>query len=188
MTALVGWLVAAALAWRARLLGRRLDAVGDAEHELRGAFTAFGFVPELAGGMDRARAALADLAVARHGRRRVGAAERLALDRVARAAAAAWEPAALALGRRIDVHWEAGSAWVPGDRGRLAQALGNLLANAVEHGTGPISLRATREEDRVRLEVSNQVDRGRGLRIAGRAVEECGGTLALAAIDLPLAS
>jgi signal transduction histidine kinase len=188
VTAAFGWLLALVLAWRAELLRRRLDAVGDAEHELRGALTAFAFVPELGSEMDRARAALADLAAARHGERRAGAPEPLPIDRLARAAAAAWEPAARALGRRIEVHWEAGPARVPGDRGRIAQALGNVLANAVEHGSGPISLRATRDDERVRLEVANQVDRGRGLRIATRAVEECGGTLSLAAIDLPLAS
>ena len=185
---MIGWIAAALVAWRAELLRARLDAVGDAEHELRGALTAFGFVPELASEMERARAALEDLAAARHGRSRPRAAEPLALERIARSAAAAWEPAARALGRRIEIHWDAGPIRVPGDRGRFAQALGNLFANAVEHGSGPIALRATRAEGRVRVELANGVDRGRGLRIASRAVEECGGTLALASIDLPLAS
>ena len=185
---MIGWIVAALLAWRAELLRRRLEAVGDAEHELRGALTAFGFVPELASEMERARAALAELTAARHGGVRPTASEPVVLERVARSAAAAWEPAARALGRRIEMQWDAGAVRMPLDRGRFAQALGNLLANAVEHGSGPIALRATRTQGRVRLEVANGVDRGRGLGIATRAVEECGGTLALAAIDLPLAS
>ena len=58
-------------------------------------------------------------------------------------------------------------------------------------------LRATRADGRVRLEVVNGLPaRGRGLRIATRAVEDCGGSLAVersegraaATIELPLAS
>jgi signal transduction histidine kinase len=96
------------------------------------------------------------------------------------------------------VDWRAGPVRVRAERGRLAQALGNLLSNAVEHGTGPIRVQATRVGGRVRIEVVNGVGQahGRGLRIATRAVEECGGTLALeradgraaAAVELPLAS
>jgi signal transduction histidine kinase len=88
----------------------------------------------------------------------------------------------------VEIDWRAGPVRVRADRGRLAQALGNLLANAVEHGAGPIRVSAWRSGERVRLEVVNRADRGRGLRIASRAVEQSGGTLAVAAIELPLAS
>lgn len=213
---LAGWALSGALAMRCaareRSAARRLDAVGDAEHELRGALTAFGLGLErlsrdpvgrrlgfsLASELDRARAALGDLAEARKGHASGSGCEPLALDRLARSAAAAWQPAARAHGRRVLVDWRAGPVRVRGDRGRLAQALGNLLSNAVEHGTGPIRIQATRVGGRVRIEVVNGLghDRGRGLRIATRAVEDCGGTLALeraggqaaAAVELPLAS
>jgi signal transduction histidine kinase len=220
-----GWGVAAAALARAQTLRRRLreaerrlDAAGDAEHELRGAMTAFGLALDrlardprgrriamsLGSELERARAALGDLTAARHGepppRRREG----LAFDRLARSAAAAWQPAAFAAGRRVELDWRAGPTPVRGDRGRLAQALGNLLANAVEHGAGPIRLEARRTAGRVRLEVVNglrgeatesEADRGRGLRIAARAVADSGGTLSIArgggraaaAIELPLA-
>lgn len=226
----LGWAVAAGVAVRCALArrdeARRLEAVGDAEHELRGALTAFGLGLERLGRdpvgrsvgrslwseLERARAALSDLAAARHGgesRRGRGHRERapLALDCLARSAAAAWRPAASARGRRVLVDWRAGPVRVRADRGRLAQALGNLLSNAVEHGSGPIRVEARRLGSRVRLEVVNGLrdegapdtrgsaaDRGRGLRIAARAVEECGGTLsvsrangrAAAAVELPL--
>lgn len=203
---MIGWLAATLLALHAKRLRRRLEAVADAEHELRGALTAFGFAVEagaagrlreaLASELARARAALADLAALREGRPSDSASP-VALHAFVRSAAAAWLPAARAGGRRVEVDWRAGPVFVRADRGRLAQALGNLLANAVEHGTGPIRLRATRECTGVRVEVVNEVaGRGRGLRIASRAAGECGGTLSLvrdderatAAVELPLAS
>jgi signal transduction histidine kinase len=88
-----------------------------------------------------------------------------------------------------------------GDRRRLAQALGNVMANAAEHGSGDVSVVASRADDRLRIEVTNAVashgggrDRGRGLEIAADAAADNGGTLttavgprrALAVLDLPL--
>ena len=223
----VGWGLAASLGARCLLLERRaelalgrLDAAGDAEHELRGALTAFGLALDrlrrdpvgrrlglaLGSELERSRAALADLAAARDGGPARPRCEPLAFDRLVRSAAAAWQPAARQAGRRVQVDWRAGPVGVRADRGRLAQALGNLLANAVEHGAGPVRVEATRVGRRVRLEVVNALreepasaaapesDRGRGLRIASRAVEECGGTLSLsraggraaAVVELPL--
>jgi signal transduction histidine kinase len=89
------------------------------------------------------------------------------------------------------------------DSGRLAQVLGNLAANAAEHGLGPVDVRATRRPEAVRLEIRNrnrprELDgagpgRGRGLRIAERAARELGGELRVethdgqtrATLDLP---
>jgi signal transduction histidine kinase len=51
---------------------------------------------------------------------------------------------------------------VHGDRGLLAQAVGNLLANAVEHGGGAIGLSVGRAGGVVRIEVT---DEGRGLSV-----------------------
>lgn len=241
----LGWAVAAGVAVRCALArrdeARRLEAVADAEHELRGALTTFGLGLERLGRdpvgrsvgrslwseLERARAALRDLSAAREGASAPVPGEPLLLDRLARSAAAAWRPAASARGRRVLVDWRAGPVRVRADRGRLAQALGNLLSNAVEHGSGPIRVEARRMGSRVRLEVVNglredsapsgtrapepdargssadsrpspdargSADRGRGLRIAARAVEECGGALsvsrangrAAAAVELPL--
>jgi signal transduction histidine kinase len=222
-----GWALAASLGARCALLRRReaqrLETIGDAEHELRGALTAFGLGLDrlsrdplgrrlgrsLSSELDRARAALDQLSAAREDESSRPRHEPLALDRLARSAAAAWQPAARSAGRRVQVDWRAGPVRVRADRGRLAQALGNLLANAVEHGSGPVSVQATRRGRRVRLEVVNELreeggteaptrdrDRGRGLRIASAAVDACGGTLsfsraggrAAAALELPLAS
>jgi len=182
LLALSGWLVAAMLGWRVWALARRLELVACAEHELRGPLAALtlaaarsGPVPAavVEGQLERARVALADLTAARHGRRAEGRRELIDPRGVTERASAGW-------GAALD--WRAGDALVAADPGRLSQALGNLLSNAVEHGGGHVHVRAVRAGRRLRIEVA---DRGRGLAIATRAVEDAGGHLAV--IELPLA-
>jgi two-component system sensor histidine kinase QseC len=199
-------------------LRRRLELVAFAAHELRGPATAIGLAATALrrepGGLRRAlafeaeverlRGGLADLDAARSGRRARAAPAVVPLDRLARATAAGWRPAAAAAGRRLRYDWQAGPAAVMADRGRLAQAFGNLVANALEHGSGTVEVRGRRCEGAVVVEVVDGgaprsrgpgPGRGRGLSIATRAVEEAGGTLSVrragagttAAVRLPLA-
>lgn len=190
--ALSGWLCALLACWRVGALARRLELVACAEHELRGPLAALTLaaarsrpVPALVveGQLERARVALADLSAARRGRRAPPEVRRQEAQAVAERAAAAWN---------VPLEWHAGRAPVDADPSRLSQALGNLLSNALEHGGGRAVVRGVRCGDRLRIEVA---DRGRGLAIAARAVEEAGGRLALAsgpdgtiaAVELPLA-
>ena len=224
LVAVSGWLAALALGAWALVLRARLEAVARADHELRGPVAALALAAAalarapgmrdrgvaLEGQVERLRAALADLAAARHRGRRPRAARGLApalpLEGAVRAAVAGWAPVGELLGRRVSVEWGAGTAAAPIDRGRLAQALGNVLANALEHGGGDVAVRAHRAGPAVRIEVRDEggarpssgrrPGRGRGLAIATRAAEEAGGSLALrhdaagcsAAIELPAAS
>lgn len=180
MIAGCGWACAFLLGVVVLRLRRRLELVARAEHELRGPLTAFGLCLDAArrtpagrrlgvvldAELARARVALDDLAAARRGRRAASAvAEDVRVDRLVRSSAAAWEPGARVGGRRVRVRFEAGAAVVRGDRRRLAQALGNVMANAVEHGSGDVAVRGVRADDRVRIEVSNAV----GADGAGRA-------------------
>jgi signal transduction histidine kinase len=176
----IGWLVAFGLALAVVRLRRRLELVARAEHELRGPLTAFGLAVEsarrgrwVAEALDaelaRARVALADLTAARRGRRFAAMRRRFDLERLARSAASAW-------GARVE--WRAGGGAVVGDEGRVAQALGNLLANAAEHGGGGAVLRAHRSPRGVELVVVNE-ERGRGLAIAAAAARDAGGALAV---------
>ena len=64
-------------------------------------------------------------------------------------------PRCAAPGARCRFDWRAGPTQVVADRGRLAQALGNLLANAAEHGSGPLEVRGRRVPGAVRVEVRN---------------------------------
>ncbi len=60
-----------------------------------------------------------------------------------------------------EIHWEgATDLEVVGDRDRLAQALDNLLGNALQHGVPPIRVSVTGEPDRVVIRVE---DHGAGV-------------------------
>ncbi len=192
------------------------ELVARAEHELRGAATALALACEAlrrdpaAGGhaaaidaqLDRLRAGLEDLDAARRARP-VDAAPGPKLANGAAAAGSAGAPAAepvelAALARAAaepwgtSFEWEGGPAPANIDRRRFAKALGNVLANAAEHGAGDIRVTGRAHNGGVRLQVRN---RGRGLAIASEAAEELGGSLrfeivedtAVATLDLPAA-
>ncbi|MBA3264004.1 MAG: sensor histidine kinase [Thermoleophilaceae bacterium] len=72
------------------------------------------------------------------------------------------------------------------EAGRLAQVLANVIANAAEHGVGPVEVRTRHEGRLLSLELSNRdrprggdkgpgTGRGRGVVIAKRAARELGG-------------
>jgi hypothetical protein len=170
VAACAGWGLGLALAVGLR---RRLALVADAEHELRGAAAAIGLAAERVS-RTGATAAFASLI-------------RLQLDRMA----AGLEDLAAARKRR------GASLGDPQlDAGRLAQVLGNLIANATEHGIGPVDVRTSRPPEAVRIEIRNrnrprELDRasgasegrGRGLAIADRAARELGGRLSVESRD-----
>ena len=221
---IVGWLLAGGLALALSVLRRRLELVAEAAHELRGPVTAFAYAvaslrrepggPRCAlrfeAELERMRTGLADLDAARAGERLPARPRAVALEPVVNRAAAGWRAAVTGADRGVTVRWEAGTACVSADRRRLSQAFGNLLANAAEHGSGPIEIHAVRKGPRaVRVEVRDggpairagrgsgvaRADRGRGLGIAERAIREAGGSFALdrgrtatvATVELPLA-
>jgi signal transduction histidine kinase len=218
------WIAMAGLAFGAALIAlvtlvlslrRRLERAACAEHELRGPLAAIDLAveqvrqgrsgPELAAALesqlDRSRAGLADMAAARTGRRTTAALSPVPLERIARSTASGWRPVAERAGGRLRMDWQAGSVTIAADRGRLAQALGNLLSNAIEHGGGEVRVLGRRVAGVVRIEIANSTrddgtlghaastalerdqehgaapDRGRGLGITARAVRESGGTL-----------
>jgi hypothetical protein len=195
--------IAALLALRGRL-----ELVARAEHELRGPATALALACQrmrrdpaatrhaevIEAQLERLRAGLDDLAAARRGER---ASRNLpSLVDVASFIRAAVEPWRAEL-RRCSLELPSTAAVAVTDRGRLAQALGNLLANSAEHGGGDLRLRAHRVEGAVRLELRNvnPVEphngpsggevatngsdgcRGRGLAIARQAARDLGGRL-----------
>jgi signal transduction histidine kinase len=224
-----GWLLAlvaggaAMTMWLA--LRRRAELVARACHEVAGPLHAAGMVvhavaretpsprlPALELELRRAALALEDLDAARLGR---GGRDRLDvvdLGALLAQQALAWQPVARAHGRQLRVAAPSGLL-VRADRVRLAQALGNLLANAVEHGGARVELRAVPGERTVRVEVGDDGDglpapvrrltaqaragrgaRGRGLAIAAEIAERHGGRLAAAptgrgarlALELPV--
>ena len=214
---LAGWALAAGLGVALLRLRRRLDLAARACHELRGPAAALALaVATLArepGGsrralpleaqLDRLGAGLDDLESARVGRRAESRPADVPLDRFLRSAAAGWRLAAAARGRRLRLRSELAPGRARVDRGRLAQALGNLLANAIEHGSGTVELSGRRAGGRVVIEVRDEgprpragaAGRGRGLAIAAAAADDLGGRLTregrdgatVAALELPAA-
>jgi signal transduction histidine kinase len=174
------------------------EGVARAEHELRGAATALALVcealgrdpaarhhgPAIEAQLDRLRAGLAALEAARRGQPAHAERDEVELSALTSAAARPWDDA--------EVEWEGGPVTARLDRRRFAEALGNVLANAAEHGSGPVRVLGRPHDGGVRVEVRN---RGRGLEIAKRAAEELGGRLsfeivgdsAVATLDLPAA-
>ena len=204
MTALVlaavGWLMAALLLVELR---RRAGLVADAAHELRGPLTAISLGVEalrrqpaarrraeaLAIELCRMDVAAEDVAAAGSGRRAAARPKLLDLKRLVHGSGEAWQAAAERRGGRVTFDWRTSGAEVRGDRRRLAQAFGNLLANAVEHGGGEIVVRGRPADGGIRVEVidggtatpnrarARTEPRGRGLAIAARALEQAGGRL-----------
>ncbi len=216
--ALLGWLVAMAAAavaaalWRE--LGRRAELIARALHEVRRPLTAARLglhglgegdreAEERALAVDhelrRVAFSLEDLDRAREGAAPPDSLEPIELSELLQEAAVAWTPVAKAFGAEVRVLAPRRVAMLRGDRMRLTQACGNLLANAIEHAGGRIELRGRALGARVRIEVidegpglpapvaqlarggrSGRGRRGRGLAIASEIAARHGGTLASA--------
>jgi signal transduction histidine kinase len=215
MTAAAGWLAACLAAGAALLLlavlRQRAELVARACHELAGPLQAAALALETArregagprvaavdAELRRVGRALEDLDAARVGRRARDAAGTVDVGCLLGQQALAWQPVARARGAHLHVTCAAGLI-VRGDAVRISQAVGNLLANALEHGGERIELRASPAAGAVRIEVSDDGGglpasvaslaarpkagrgaRGRGLAIASEIAGRHGGRLAAA--------
>lgn len=126
----------------------------------------------------------------------------------------AWRPTARAAGVALVLRQEEEPVPATGDRLRLAQAVGNLIANAIEHGGEAVTVRALSRDGSARIEVADtgsglpepleaiirrprrgRGQRGRGLAIVssiaalhgGRLVDISGGEGTRLALVLPAA-
>lgn len=199
-----GWMVALVLAGLLVAARRRLEAIARADHEVRGglctlslALDSLGREPNqselvrvLRTALDRAVAG-ADALSRTRGPVRLP--EPLMLERWIRESASAHVLAA-GSSRAVEVDWRAGDVALETDRLRLAEIVPNLLGNALEHGSGTVTVVGSATPTGVRIEVSNEgrdavvvpvsagrsrrrTGRGRGLQIADRAARELGSGL-----------
>ncbi len=154
--------------------GRRRERLNRALHELRRPLQALALAPPpparagLPGQLEAAAAALAELDRELNGgcvtrRRRTVDARELAAAAVGR-----WRAAAAAGQRSIALRWHANGTRVHCEPAAIAGALDNLIANALEHGSGPIELEGVVRRGRLRLFVCDgsdaSGDRRRGRR------------------------
>ena len=210
-----GWVAAGVVGALAvnvrRAYGDRMEAVARACHELRGPLTAArlglavpvgqerpspGRLRAIDTELGRATLALDDLSGAGDGDRRLWRLDRVDVNDLVADCAEAWRASASAAGSTIEVGGSGAEAAVWGDRLRLAQAIGNLIANAVEHGRGPVAVDVAVRAATVRVVVSDEGPglpapvaalrrrprrgrgaRGRGLAIAAEVADAHGGSL-----------
>ena len=212
-------------------LRRRREMVARACHELRGPLTAVRLSlatmerrreapPERLAMLDRelrrAGLALDDFAAARSGRRILDREELVGVAELLQEQSESWEAVAGAFDSVV-LLGDCSPGWmVVGDRLRLAQAISNLIANALEHAPGRIEVAARRVGPRrVCIEVADEGaglpmpladlvrrarggrgrgGRGRGLAIAAQIAERHRGRLVAASssqgsrigVELPL--
>ena len=104
--------------------------------------------------LEVAASALRDLDVALNGGAPSRQTGRFSCREVVLAALERWRPIAARSGG-IRVYWDAGPAPVEGDAARMAQALDNLIANALEHGGPPVVVTGARVAQRIRVTIAN---------------------------------
>lgn len=183
MSGTLGWgaplaLVALAIALVALAsLAHRRRVANRALHELRRPLQALalglagpGPSPRadgrLASQLTLAAVALADLDRAVNGGSGRPSHRLLRCESLLEEAGARWRPVLAATGGEIRTACRA-SGWVLGDAARLGQAIDNLVANALEHGGGSISIECSTGSGRVRIAVR---DGGRSPRRAAVGV------------------
>jgi two-component system sensor histidine kinase HydH len=162
--------VAAAQGLRA---GRRRSALNQALHELRRPLQAIALVgggeagppPVVESSVRLAAAALERLDREVNGGALQRPAEAVEMRPLLEAAVRRWQARASLGGSSLSLRWRAGWAVAVGDRVDLAQALDNLLVNAIEHGGPTISVDARPHKGRLRIVIA---DSGRASRPQAR--------------------
>lgn len=205
VVALAGWCCVLVLVVR---LAAARESAARVSHEVRGPLTAAMLALHglegpterlrgLAAQLERAARSLEDLT--RPSGERV---EPLAAAALMAGIAEAWRPVAAAQGRTISITPASAGLTVLADRHRIGQAVGNLIANALEHGSGTVEVRPRARGDALRIEVRDEGpglprsvagrirrpragrgERGRGLAIAATIAEHYGGRLSAAPTD-----
>jgi signal transduction histidine kinase len=145
--------------------GRRRGALNRALHELRRPLQALALGPDAGrhnghssgngapGRLELALAALDDLDREINGSEPPVRLRPVACRSWVEGSLGRWRLAAGRSGSPVELRWRAGSATVLADPRRLAQALDNLIVNAIEHGRPPIRVEAAVAAAHVRIVV-----------------------------------
>ena len=165
--------MAAAVAAQTLRAGRRRSALNEALHELRRPLQAVALAsgPQLGGStsdeepIELAAAALERLDREINGGPLVPVLGSVDATALARSAVDRWQARVQVAEGSLELRWNAGEALVSGDRSALAQALDNLIVNAIEHGGPTIVVAGRLLEGRLRIAV---VDSGRARRSRSR--------------------
>jgi signal transduction histidine kinase len=207
----LGVTVAAALVGDRVLRARRRAALNRALHELRRPLQALALAapPGRAAAPSAAELALVALDDLDHeinGSMRSVAPRPVSCRALVESAIERWRGPAAKACRSLELRWRAGAALAMVDPRRVAQALDNLIANAIEHGGLRVLVEATIAARGVRISVSNAAlpapartgrdpRRGHGLRLVASIAADSGGRFLVqhranawvAVLELPLA-
>jgi signal transduction histidine kinase len=161
--------MAATVAAQGLRSGRRRSALNQALHEVRRPLQAVALAagPRLAGSggsedpMELAAAALERLDREINGGSLPPPWGLIDGHSLVRSAVGRWQARAKLAEGSLELRWNAGGTVLSGDRCALAQALDNLIVNAIEHGGPTIVVAARMREGRLRIAV---VDSGRASR------------------------
>jgi signal transduction histidine kinase len=172
-----GWPLSASFACAVAVQGlrtaRRRVLLNEALHELRRPLQAIALAssgPGSGGAPVEGSVRLAAAALERLDREVNGGGlrrppEEVELRPLVEAALRRWRSRATVAGAKLSLRWRAGRAFVSGDRVALAQALDNLIVNALEHGGPAISVDVRPRGGSVRIAIA---DSGRASRPAER--------------------
>lgn len=202
--------------------GRRRTALNEAMHELRRPLQALslslpddpGEAAALESSLRMATAALERLDREINGGAIADGRKLIEVEPILRAAAGRWQRQAVRAGRSLTLRGGAPGAFVCGNETQLAQAVDNMISNALEHGGGKVIIEAregagrvflsvadagtkgvkTRSRPNPRARFSGRYRRGHGLRLVRRAARAHGGGFRLRAsgtgtearLELPL--
>jgi signal transduction histidine kinase len=184
--------------------GRRRAVLNEAMHELRRPLQALSLalpdgspkVAPIESSLELATAALDRLDREINGSALAEDVTEVPVNALIAEAVRRWEGAASRSGNGLQREWNAPETYVAGNRFELAQALDNLLSNAIEHGAGRVRIGWRREGDCVCISVTNagvspavkpsrrrrggsRCRRGHGLRVVGRVARAHGGSFTL---------
>lgn len=170
----LGASLVAAVAVQGLRTGRRRTALNEALHELRRPLQALALVAPagtptesatIQGSVQMAAVALERLEREINGGAAATVRARLSVRPLLDSTVRRWQARAALGGGSLSLRWQGGDATIEADRCALAQALDNLVVNAIEHGGPEIVVEARPGQEVLRLVVA---DSGRATRSRSR--------------------
>jgi signal transduction histidine kinase len=143
---------------------RRRSSLNAALHELRRPLQALCLLASAPADSERPLESTLQMAVAAaeqldreiNGQPSLVEADRFSVRPIVEAAVERWQPAAVEVGRSLNLVWSGGDGGLEGDPIVLAQVVDNMISNALEHGGGAVTLAAGVEDGLCRLSVSDE--------------------------------